>query len=76
MGGRRNRQCLVTNLLHSLSIVHCVDASARASGSGIGGTHGGISNGVDRMGRTGGDLSGIWVLTNSVAVILSGIRVP
>jgi hypothetical protein len=31
---------------------------------------------VDRMGRTGGDLSGIWVLTNSVAVILSGIRVP
>jgi len=52
-------------------IVHCVDRRARererdvarerANESGIGGTHGGISNGVDRMGGTGGDLSGIWL---------------
>jgi hypothetical protein len=36
-------------------------ARERANESGIGGTHGGISIGVDRMGGTGGDLSGIWL---------------
>ncbi len=55
MGGRRNRP-----LRRSRARERDV-ARERANESGIGGTHGGISNGVDRMGGTGGDFSGIWL---------------